>query len=262
MTHAPVTYALAVGIGLLAAAPAHAADAPDCTAAPAPSLQAPLPVLASAIRRGEDVVIVAIGSSSTAGSGASDAAHSYPARLTHELQRRWPALAITVLNKGIDGETASQMVVRFDRDVMAHNPDLVIWQTGTNSLLRGEMMETYTATLRAGIAKLKRSHADVILMDPQYAPMVLASSAHLRMIDTMRTAARDLKVGLFPRFAAMKGWIDSGRYGMNDLISPDALHMNDTSYGCMARALAAGIAQAVRAAPMPMAAARADAGLR
>jgi lysophospholipase L1-like esterase len=260
-----VKYALAIGFGLLAATPALGADsaALDCPTGPIHNLQASLPVTASAIRRGEDIVIVAIGSSSTAGFGASDAAHSYPARLTHELQRRWPALAITVLNKGIGGETAPQMVIRFERDVIAHNPDLVIWQTGTNSLLRGESIESYSATLRAGIARLKQADADVILMDPQYAPKVLASSVHVRVVDTMRAAARELKIGLFPRFAAMKSWIESGRYAMTDLISPDSLHLNDTSYGCIARALAAGIAQAVRTAPVPMAVnTGAEAGLR
>ena len=258
-------YALAIGFCLLAATPALGAESakPDCAMAATHSLHASLPVMASAIRRGEDVVIVAIGSSSTAGSGASDAGHSYPAQLTHELQRRWPALAVTVLNKGVGGETAPQMVARFERDVIAHNPDLVIWQTGTNSLLRGESVESYAAVLRAGIATLKQAHADVILMDPQYAPKVLASSAHVRVIETMRAAARELKVGLFPRFAAMKSWVDGGRYAMSDLISPDSLHLNDTSYRCIARSLAAGIAQAVRAAPVPMAVnTRAEAGLR
>ena len=72
-----------------------------------------LPNTARAIRRGAALVIVAIGSSSTQGVGASDQAHTYPALLAEELRRRWPRLAVTVVNKGVGGENAEQMLARF-----------------------------------------------------------------------------------------------------------------------------------------------------
>jgi acyl-CoA thioesterase-1 len=72
-----------------------------------------LPNTARAIRRGEALGIVAIGSSSTQGVGASDQAHTYPALLAEELRRRWPRLAVTVVNKGGGGETADLMLARF-----------------------------------------------------------------------------------------------------------------------------------------------------
>jgi hypothetical protein len=37
---------------------------------------------------------------------------------------------ITVINRGVNGETAQEMLARFDRDVFAANPDLVLWQAG------------------------------------------------------------------------------------------------------------------------------------
>jgi acyl-CoA thioesterase I len=226
-------------------------------------LQASLPATASAIRRHEDLVIVAIGSSSTAGAGATDPSRTYPAQLTRELQRRWPAVAVTVLNKGIGGETAPQMIARFERDVLAHNPDLVIWQSGTNSLLKSESVESYAESLRAGIKQLKRAHSDIILMDPQYAPRVLSSNAYRSVVETMRSAAKESGVGLFSRFAVMEGWVKSGKAKVTDLVVPDGLHMNDASYACVARMLAVGIAQAVRGAPVPMAInTKSDASLR
>jgi hypothetical protein len=82
----------------------------------------PLPNTARAIRRGAALVIVAIGSSSTQGAGASDQAHTYPALLAEELQRRWPRLTVTVLNKGRGGETAEQMLARFPHDVLPYRP--------------------------------------------------------------------------------------------------------------------------------------------
>ena len=145
-----------------------------------------LPNTAHAIRRGAALLIVAIGSSSTQGVGASDQTHTYPALLAEELQRRWPRLAITVMNKGKGGETAEQMLARFPRDVLSYHPQLVIWQTGSNHALQSEDMQGYEKTVRAGIARLRAAHIDVILMDPQYAPRILGRPLHKASVDTIR----------------------------------------------------------------------------
>ena len=88
------------------------------------------------IAQGMPLKIVAIGSSSTSGAGASSPAATYPSRLEAELKAQLPGLPITVLNKGIGGEEAPQMVARFDADVIEEAPDLVLWQVGSNSVLR------------------------------------------------------------------------------------------------------------------------------
>src|SRR5262245_57502380 len=120
-----------------------------------------LPNTASAIRSGRALVTVAIGSSSTRGVGASDPAHTYPALLTEELHRRWPQLAVSVINKGVSGETASQMLTRFEGDVLPYHPQLVIWQTGSNEALRTGDISGYIDTVREGISRLKTIGADV-----------------------------------------------------------------------------------------------------
>jgi acyl-CoA thioesterase-1 len=210
-----------------------------------------LPNTARAIRRGEALVIVAIGSSSTQGTGASDQAHTYPALLAEELQRRWPRLAVTVMNKGRGGETAEQMLARFPRDVLSYRPQLVIWQTGSNHTLQSEDVQGYEKTVREGIARLKAAHMDVILMDPQYAPRILGRPLHKAIVDTIRELGNDLKVAVFRRFAVMRYWVTSGQYKTEDIISYDQLHMNDTSYHCIARLLADSLASAALATPLP-----------
>src|SRR6185312_1463932 len=99
-------------------------------------LQEPLLRTSLALTAGDPLVIVAIGSSSTAGVGASSPAASYPSQLEADLRARFPGVPITVLNRGIGGEEAPQMLARFDRDVIAEKPDLVLWQVGTNGVLR------------------------------------------------------------------------------------------------------------------------------
>jgi lysophospholipase L1-like esterase len=236
-----------IAVALLAARPAWAAHEPlRCTGPEEMTrFMVPLPDVARAIREGRALTIVAIGSSSTEGLGASDPAHAYPARLADELRRRGPRLAVTMLNKGISGEAVSQMVSRFERDVLAHRPQLVIWQTGSQHALGAGDVESYTVGLREGIGRLKAAGLDVVLMDPQFAPRVLAHPVHARVVDAIGAAGRDLKVAVFRRFALMRHWVSSGQYKMDALVTDDGLHLTDVGYGCVARGLADGLAAAV-----------------
>ncbi|MGL4558152.1 MAG: SGNH/GDSL hydrolase family protein, partial [Afipia sp.] len=53
-------------------------------------LDAPITRLAKRLDAHEPVTIVAVGSSSTGGAGASSPAYSYPSRLERELRQRFP----------------------------------------------------------------------------------------------------------------------------------------------------------------------------
>src|SRR5271167_1383833 len=120
---------------------------PDGCSAPAALARFDYPLRRTARRlaNGDPLTIVAIGSSSTAGAGASSPAASYPARLAVELRQRFPNHVITVLNRGINGEETDQMMDRFAADVMAEHPQLVLWQVGTNSVLRDRSLEVHEA---------------------------------------------------------------------------------------------------------------------
>ncbi len=210
---------------------------------------------ARAIRRGKGLTIVAIGSSSTEGIGASDRSRAYPAQLAAELKRNWPKLAIEVINKGVGGEDAQQMLQRFETDVLPYKPQLVIWQVGSNYTLRNSHLDDYADIVRKGINQLKAANADVILMDLQYAPKILDRPLHRPMIDTVRAVGNDAKVAIFRRFAVMRHWISNGSFRMEDIISRDHLHMNDISYGCIGRLLAHSVVTAVAPTSAPATAA-------
>ena len=231
---------------LLAAFVGISHTASDC-AAPQEMirLNANLPHTTRAIRSGKNLVIVALGSSSTQGVGASDSTHTYPALLAEDLRHRWPQLSVTMINKGIGGEMAFQMLARFERDVLPYHPQLVIWQTGSNQALRSMDIDGYAATIREGINRLKAAQADVILMDPQFAPSVIARPMHLQVVDVIAALAHEMKVPVFRRFAVMRQWVSSGEYRMDDIVSRDGLHMNDASYSCIARLLADSLAATV-----------------
>ena len=228
--------------------PGSAAAARGAMACSAPQeltrFRVKLHATARAVRSHNPLDIVAIGSSSTAGVGASDLAHTYPAVLAEELHHRWPRIAVNVINKGVGGELSSQMLARFERDVLPYHPQLVIWQSGSNQLLKSENIEGYTETLRDGISRLKAAEADIVLMDPQFAPRILARRVHLSVVDAIAAVGNEMNVAVFPRFAVMRHWVSSGQYKIEEIVSSDGLHMNDLSYACIARLLAGSLVAA------------------
>ena len=244
---AATTLAAAVAVFVPASAHAQAADAaaPTC---PGPGelirLDNPLKRVGQELVGGQPITIVAIGSSSTFGAGASSPAMSYPSRLEVELKAHWPRASITVVNRGVNGEEVRDMVARFDREVFPESPDLVIWQVGSNSVLRDHPISEANVDLRDGLKRLKAAGADVILMNPQYAPKVIAKREVEKMVDLIDATARETHVDLFQRFALMRYWRLTEDIPFSTFVSPDELHMNDWSYGCVAKLLADAIVEA------------------
>ncbi len=195
------------------------------------------------LARGGSVVVVAIGSSSTEGVGASTPAASYPARLQTRLHEHCPACTIKVINKGVGGETVDQTLARFDRDVLPFRPNLVIWQVGSNDILQGEDMRAYLDIVTRGIARLRAAGIEVILMDMQFAPCLLAHPQVTVMESRLAMLAHTQHVALFRRFDIMEQWIVGGRFRFTDMLAHDALHMNDASYDCLARLLTGALLQ-------------------
>jgi acyl-CoA thioesterase I len=193
---------------------------------------------------GKPLTIVAIGSSSTAGAGASSSAATYPSRLAVELKARFPGHDITVLNRGVNGEETDDMMARFTTDVVAAHPQLVLWQVGTNSVLRDHPLNPHAVELHKGLEELKATDADIVLIDPQYAPKVLAKSETLGMVEQIALAAKEENVDLFRRFDVMHNWHDVQHLGFDVFVSPDRLHMNDWGYACWAKLIGAAIADA------------------
>jgi hypothetical protein len=151
-----------------------------------------------------------------------------------------------MLNRGVGGEEIGDMLQRFDSAVIAAKPDLVLWQLGTNSVIRGHQMGDHGALIRAGLVKIRTAGADVVLIDPQFAPKVIAKPDAEEMVALISATAKREDVDLFRRFDVMRHWRDVDRLGFETFVSPDGLHMNDWSYACMAKGLGTAIAEAVR----------------
>ena len=118
----------------------------------------------------------------------------------------------------------------------------MLWQVGSNSVLLNH--PTPGEVIREGVERLKASGTEVILVNPQYAPKIIAKSDIGHMVYVITATARDTEVGLFDRFAIMRYWFESERISFEQSLSSDGLHMNDWSYACLAKGLALAIADA------------------
>jgi len=247
-----------VALGFLALQPAYAqtlgaAPAAATNAGPPAAcnvtldqvrLDLPLAHTARVLASGKPLKIVALGSSSTYGAGASTSAASYPSRLADELARRFPGHEIAILNRGVNGNEAADMLARLDTAVIAEKPDLVLWQVGTNSVLRDKPLQPHAPLLHEGLARMKATGADVVIIDPQYAPRVISKPTCQGMVSLIASTAKAEHVGVFHRFELMRRWREAEQLPFETFVSTDGLHMNDWSYACLAKALGVAIAEA------------------
>ena len=205
-----------------------------------------LPHVAGKLAAGEPVVIVAFGSSSTSGYGTTSPEFTYPNRLAAQLHRQYPSADITVVNRGKGGEDAPEMMKRLQVSVLDMKPDLVIWQVGTNAVLRN-LDPTETAKLvEEGVARIQAAGADLVLVDPQYSPKVNERAESAGKIVRLLGRVAELRhVGFFPRFEVMREWHESQAIPFDNFVIADGLHMTDWGYACFAQLLGDDIIKSV-----------------
>lgn len=233
-------FSLAAVFMTLSLEPARAASkaegaAPVCTA-PEELLRLTFPLerVKGRLKDGRPVKIVAFGSSSTYGYGASSPVASYPARLEAELRKLFPRQQITVINRGINGNQTREELARMERDVLAENPDLVIWQLGTNELVSGRDVRTVPADLSKGLKRLKAMKIDAVVMNMQFASRITGHPGLEHLRHAIARASAHEGVNTFDRYAIMKSWMEEQGYPEQQFLQGDLLHPNDWSYDCMA----------------------------
>ena len=205
-----------------------------------------LPHVANKLIAGKPVVIIAFGSSSTEGYGSSAPEFTYPNRLAVQLRKQYPTADITVVNAGVGGEDAPEMMKRLQKEVIEVHPDLVIWQVGTNAVLRN-LDPTETANLvEDGVARIQAAGADLVLVDLQYSPRVTEHpESASRMVKLLSRIAELRHVGIFPRFEIMRDWHERQALPIDSFVIADGLHMNDWGYACFAQLLGDDIIKSV-----------------
>ncbi len=231
----------ALSLGFLSAPGLMAQDAPplspQCQAPSADiAAPAPLPNVAAALAQRRIIRILAIGSSSTYGIGATSRSRNYPAQLTAILERTLKGVDVEIVNRGVSGEVAATTAARLRSEVALEKPDLVLWQLGTNDALARVPVEEFEQTVRSTIEWLKDSQIDVALVGLQYTPRFSRDENYRAVRDALLRIASSENILYVRRFSAMQ-FIAQARNAPPQVTNDD-LHLNDLGYRCMAEHIA------------------------
>jgi len=192
-----------------------------------------------AARSKSSIKVLAIGSSSTVGVGASSPTATYVARLERSLEGAVKGMDFDVIGRGLSGEVAQGAADRMKQEVEEAKPDLVVWQVGTNDAIRHVSIDKFKNCLKTTLKWLAENKIDVVLIDPQYGDALTKDAYYEEVVAATAEVAREAHVLLVDRFEAMRE-LQRERGDMFYLTS-DNLHMNDRGHRCMAEQLARAI---------------------
>ena len=225
----------------IAAEPQNPVTPPDLSArCAAPNADiaapAPLPRLTERILRREPIRILAIGSSSTWGVGASSIRRTYPSQLQSILEGALKGIPAKIINRGVSGEIAQTTADRLRREVVLERPDVVLWQVGTNDAIARVPTEDFEKTVSSTVQWLKESGIDTVLVGLQYTPAYARDESYFGIRESLRRIAAANDILYVRRYDAMQFMAKAN--GGADMISGDGLHLNDLGYQCMAEHVA------------------------
>jgi lysophospholipase L1-like esterase len=199
---------------------------------------APLPRTVAKLRERTVLRVLAIGSSSTAGVGATTPKANYPAQFESIVEKNFKGLDVVIVNRGVSGEPAATTSERLKLQVAQESPDLVLWQVGTNDALARVPVEEFAGTIRSTIRWLKEHDVDVVLVGLQYTPSVARDEHYAAIRASLHRIAVSENVILVRRFEAME---HLARAKSGELLAGDGLHLNDLGYRCMAEHVASAV---------------------
>ena len=119
------------------------------------------------------VLIVALGDSLTQGvmeHRRLDSASVYHRILQEHLETHFPATTFSTINAGVSGDTAAGGCKRLERDVIRHQPDLVILAFGSNDSVRGiDYLPQFESDMEAIIRRVRtETQADLLVLTPPF----------------------------------------------------------------------------------------------
>lgn len=137
------------------------------------------------------ITIVAFGDSVTHGAvaqGEIDYEGVYWNRLRKKILEKRNYVPVNVINAGIGGITASRSIQRLDKQVLAHNPDLVIVCFGLNDV--NNDLDKFLNSLRQIFTKIDSNGVDVIFMTPNMLNTYVAEDTPLEHLEYAKVTAK------------------------------------------------------------------------
>jgi acyl-CoA thioesterase I len=161
----------------------------------------PLPSVAAALAQRKTLRILAMGAApGRVGSHGRGYTAVIEAMLSHGLQ----GTDVVIINRGVSGELAANAATRMKNEVALVQPDLVLWQVGTNDALAYVPIDEFTATVKDQIDWLKKHKVDVLLVGLQFTNQVLRDAHYAEVRDTLRKLAAAENVIVVRLYEAMQ----------------------------------------------------------
>jgi hypothetical protein len=143
----------------------------------------PLPNVAAALAQRKTLRILAIGAApGRVGSHGNGYTAVIEAILSHALK----GIDVVIINRGVSGELAANAATRMKNEVALVEPDLVLWQVGTNDALAYVPVGEFTTTVKDQIDWLTKHKVDVLLVGLQFANQVLHDAQYAEVRDALR----------------------------------------------------------------------------
>jgi lysophospholipase L1-like esterase len=251
--------AAALALALTAFAFAQAAQPPaEGEAAPATPLskscqpganalsgETGLPNVAAALAQRKAVRILAFGA---APGRVTSRGGSYTGVIEAMLAQAMKGIDVTVVNRGVSGELAAGAAIRMRNEVALEEPDLVLWQVGTNDALAYVPVDDFASVVSEQIAWLKAHHVDVVLVGLQFTPRVRQDEHYVAMRDALRKIAAAENVPVVRFYEAMQ--IVNGA-SEGQLPAAEEFERNEEGYNCLAQYVARSITLGVFGKNMP-----------
>ncbi len=193
--------------------------------------------------------VLAIGSSSTQGVGASTPANNYPTRFEAGLSQHFGA-NVSVTNAGVGGETVEATIERLEERITAERFDLVVWQVGTNDAVRGGDEERFLSLLKRGVAVVKAKEIDLVLLDQQFYPTIKDPLRYERFVRIIEKVGDETGAPVLSRYRLMKNWGERAPLDLPTMLAGDGFHMSDRGYICLARAMVSAMSDLVTGSPL------------
>jgi acyl-CoA thioesterase-1 len=203
-----------------------------------------LPNVAAALANRKAVRILAIGA---APGRVTSKGGSYTSVIEAMLARVMQGIEVTIINRGVSGELAAGAAIRMRNEVALEEPNLVLWQVGTNDALAYVPVEEFASVVSDQIAWLKEHKVDVVLVGLQFAHRVAREPHYVAIRDTLRKIAAAENVPVVRFYEAMQ--IVNGATE-DQFPAAEEFERNEEGYNCLAQYVARAITLGVFAKNM------------
>lgn len=208
--------------------------------------QSPLPNVAAALAQRKTLRILAMGAA-PGRVGARGGA--YTELIETILEHAIKGIDVVMINRGVSGELAAGAAVRMKNEVALDEPDLVLWQVGTNDALAYVGTQDFAATVKDQVDWLKAHRVDVVLVGLQFAREMVRDPHYIEIRETLRRVAAQENVIVIRFFEAMQ-IIDQVQSAASAPVAGE-FSRDEAGYNCLAQYVARAITLGVFAKNMP-----------